>query len=95
MRFGWYLARRRLAIQTQGETEMTTLQKVGEIITKVKKNKTAASAVKLESRLREDLDLDSIGLMEVVVLAEETFGVGISARDVKTPRTVAYVDAAK
>lgn len=76
---------------------MTTLQKVGEIIAKVKKNKIAASAVKPELRLREDLDLDSIGLMEAVVLAEETFGVEVSPHDVDKLKTVAdvvaYVDA--
>ena len=78
---------------------MTTLQKVGEIIAKVKKNKIAANTIKPELRLREDLDLDSIGLMEAVVLAEETFGVEISAHDVNSLKTVAdvvaYIDAAK
>ena len=50
-------------------------------------------------RLREDLDLDSIGQMEAVVLAEETFGVEVSAHDVNSLKTVAdvvaYIDAAK
>ena len=32
-----------------------------------------ASAVEPESRLREDLDLDSIGQVEAIVLVEEAF----------------------
>ena len=72
---------------------MTTLQKICEIIATVKKNKIAASAIKPELRLREDLDLDSIGLMEAVVLAEESFGVEISPHDVASLKTVADVVA--
>ena len=72
---------------------MTTLQKVGEIIAKVKKNKIAASAIKPELRLREDLDLDSIGLMEAVVLAEESFNVEVSPDDLNLLKTVADVVA--
>ena len=52
---------------------MTTFQKIAEIIAKVKKNRVEASAIKPESRLREDLDLDSIGLVEAIVLVEEAF----------------------
>ena len=72
---------------------MTTLQKVGEIIAKVKKNKIAASTIKPELRLREDLDLDSIGLMEAVVLAEEAFNVEVSPDDLNLLKTVADVVA--
>lgn len=76
---------------------MTTFQKTCEIIATVKKNKIAASAIKPEMRLREDLDLDSIGLMEAVVLAEESFGVEVSPHDVSSLKTVAdvvaYIDA--
>ena len=72
---------------------MTTLQKVGEIIAKAKNNKIAASAVKPESRLREDLDLDSVGLIEAVVLVEESFNVVISPDDLNSLKTVADVVA--
>lgn len=72
---------------------MTTLDKVGEIIVKVRNNQIAASAVKPESLLREELDLDSIGLMEAVVLVEESFNVSVSPHDVVSLKTVADVVA--
>ena len=76
---------------------MTTLQKVGEIIVNVKKNRIAASSIVPESSLREDLDLDSIGLVEAVVLVEEAFKMKVSQQDVVSLKTVAdvvaYIDA--
>ncbi len=72
---------------------MTTVQKIAEIIANVKKNKVEASAIKPESRLREDLDLDSIGLVEAIVLVEEAFKVKVSQDDVADLKTVADVVA--
>jgi acyl carrier protein len=72
---------------------MTTFQKIAEIIAKVKKNRVEASAIKPESRLREDLDLDSIGLVEAIVLVEEAFTVKVSQDDVAYLKTVADVVA--
>ena len=72
---------------------MASFQKICEIIVKVKKNKIAASAIKPESALREDLDLDSIGLMEAVVLTEEAFNVEVSPDDLNLLKTVADVVA--
>ena len=72
---------------------MTTFQKIAEIIAKVKKNRVEASAIKPESRLREDLDLDSIGLVEAIVLVEEAFKVKVSQDDVADLKTVADVVA--
>ena len=72
---------------------MTTVQKIAEIIANVKKNKVEASAIKPESRLREDLDLDSIGLVEAIVLVEEAFTVKVSQDDVAYLKTVADVVA--
>ena len=72
---------------------MTTFQKIAEIIAKVKKNRVEASAIKPESRLREDLDLDSIGLVEAIVLVEEAFKVKVSQQDVAELKTVADVVA--
>ena len=72
---------------------MTTVQKIAEIIAKVKKNRGVASAIKPESRLREDLDLDSIGLVEAIVLVEEAFKVKVSQQDVAELKTVADVVA--
>ena len=72
---------------------MTTVQKIAEIIANVKKNRVVASAIKPESRLREDLDLDSIGLVEAIVLVEEAFTVQVSQDDVAYLKTVADVVA--
>ena len=72
---------------------MTTVQKIAEIIANVKKNRVEASAIKPESRLREDLDLDSIGLVEAIVLVEEAFKVKVSQDDVADLKTVADVVA--
>ncbi len=72
---------------------MTTVQKIAEIIANVKKNRVVASAIKPESRLREDLDLDSIGLVEAIVLVEEAFKVKVSQQDVAELKTVADVVA--
>ena len=72
---------------------MTTVQKIAEIIANVKKNRVEASAIKPESRLREDLDLDSIGLVEAIVLVEEAFKVQVSQDDVAYLKTVADVVA--
>ena len=72
---------------------MTTFQKIAEIIAKVKKNRVEASAIKPESRLREDLDLGSIGLVEAIVLVEEAFTVKVSQDDVAYLKTVADVVA--
>lgn len=59
----------------------------------MKKNRVEASAIKPESRLREDLDLDSIGLVEAIVLVEEAFTVQVSQDDVAYLKTVADVVA--
>ena len=72
---------------------MTTFEKVCTIVATVKKNRIAASSIKPESLLREELDLDSIGLMEAVVLAEESFNVSVSPHDVGSLKTVADVVA--
>lgn len=70
---------------------MTTIQKIAEIIVEVKKGKLSAASIKPESRLSEDLDIDSIGLMEALVLSEEAFGISISPHDVTSLKTVAEV----
>ncbi len=76
---------------------MASFQEICEIIVKVKNNKIAASAIKPESDLREDLDLDSIALVEAIVLVEEAFNTKVAQQDVVSLKTVAdvvaYIDA--
>ncbi|HEX6445175.1 MAG TPA: acyl carrier protein [Streptosporangiales bacterium] len=44
--------------------------------------------VQLDKSFTEDLDIDSLSMVEVVVAAEEKFGVKIPDDDVKNLRTV-------
>jgi acyl carrier protein len=47
-----------------------------------------ADDVQLDKSFTEDLDVDSLSMVEVVVAAEEKFGVKIPDDDVKDLRTV-------
>jgi acyl carrier protein len=52
--------------------------------------------IQLEKSFTDDLDVDSLSMVEVVVAAEERFGVQIPDDDVKSLRTVgdavAYIE---
>jgi acyl carrier protein len=56
-----------------------------------------ADDVQLDKSFTDDLDVDSLSMVEVVVAAEETFGVKIPDDKVKDLRTVgdavAYIEA--
>jgi len=47
-----------------------------------------ADSVQLDKSFTDDLDIDSLSMVEVVVAAEEKFGVKIPDDDVKNLRTV-------
>ena len=57
-----------------------------------------ASDVQIEKSFIDDLDIDSLSMVEIVVAAEERFGVRIPDDDVKDLRTVgdavAYIQRA-
>ncbi|HET9899990.1 MAG TPA: acyl carrier protein [Actinomycetes bacterium] len=57
-----------------------------------------ADDVQLDKSFTDDLDVDSLSMVEVVVAAEERFGVTIPDDDVKSLRTVgdavAYIERA-
>ncbi len=72
---------------------MSTLEKVYELILKVKKGAVKAEELKPEATLTEDLKIDSLGLMELLVLTEEAFGLKISKDDALAVKTVAQVVA--
>ncbi len=72
---------------------MSTLEKVYELILKVKKGAVKTEELKPEAALTEDLKLDSLGLMELLVLTEEAFGLKISKDDALAVKTVAQVVA--
>ncbi len=75
---------------------MTTLEKVRAIILKMKKKNITEADLKPEAQLVEDLKLDSIDMAELLVLAEEAFGIKISDADMSKMPTiaaaVAYLD---
>lgn len=43
--------------------------------------------IKLESRLKEDMGIDSLEVVDVVVLVDETFGIKLNASDLKSLKT--------
>jgi acyl carrier protein len=49
---------------------------------------TPASDVTLEADLTEDLDIDSLTMVEIIVSAQDKFGVEIPDEDLKDLRTV-------
>lgn len=75
---------------------MTTLEKVRAVILKMKKKNITEADLKPEARMVEDLKLDSIDMAELLVLAEEAFGIKISDDDMSKMTTiaaaVAYLD---
>ena len=75
---------------------MTTLEKVRAVILKLKKKNITEADLKPEARMVEDLKLDSIDRAELLVLAEEAFGIKISDDDMSKMTTiaaaVAYLD---
>lgn len=58
-----------------------------------------AESVQMEKSFVDDLDVDSLSMVEVVMLCEERFGVTIPDSEVKNLNTVAdavnYIDANK
>ncbi len=58
-----------------------------------------ADEVQLDKSFTDDLDVDSLSMVEVVVAAEEQFGVKIPDDDVKDLKTVgdavAYIETAQ
>ena len=68
---------------------MTTLEKVRSVILKMKKKNISEADLKPEAHLVGDLKLDSIDMAEMLVLAEEAFGLKISDDDVQKMTTIA------
>ena len=72
---------------------MTTNEKVCEIIIKVKKGKLTLDQLKPEADLYSDLDLDSLDLSEILVLAEETFNISVDIGKEQQVKTLAEMVA--
>ena len=60
---------------------MTTMEKVCELIMKARKNKVSRDQLKPDALLAEDLGFDSLGMTELLVLAEDAFSLEIPVED--------------
>jgi len=67
---------------------MLTMEKVCEIILKLKKNNISVSDLKPEASLVNDLMLDSLDFAEMIVMAEDTFSIEIPMEDATKLTTI-------
>jgi acyl carrier protein len=67
---------------------MTTMEKVCELIMKARKNKLSKDQLKPDAQLAEDLGFDSLGMTELLVLAEDAFSLDIPVEDALKQRTI-------
>ena len=75
---------------------MSTIEKLREVILKMKKKNITAANLTPEARFLQDLSFDSQDLTEMLVLAEEAFGISVDFQEVKNMATIAaaveYID---
>lgn len=67
---------------------MTTMEKVCEIILKLKKKNISQAALKPEARLVDDLGLDSLDFAEMLVMAEDVFSISVPLEDATSITTI-------
>lgn len=68
---------------------MTTFEKVSELMVKARKGKLNKEEVTAEATLRDDLKFDSLGMTELLVLAEDYFKLQFSIKEAVSVKTVA------
>ena len=61
---------------------MTTTEQVYELVKKIGKGRLAQAELTPAKTLREDLQLDSLDISELLVLTEDTFKIRIERRDI-------------
>lgn len=66
---------------TLKETGMTREEKVKELIVKVSMGKIKEDMITLDVDLRKDLGLDSLAMVELLVLTEDAFGIKADKND--------------
>lgn len=72
---------------------MTTQEKAYGLILKAGKGKIASDKISPAADLRNDLGLDSLAMMELLVMTEEAFGINITKEDAQTVTSVAEMIA--
>ena len=80
------------AIATSGWSRSEILQKVQEMLQQILALESAAS-IRSEARLRDDLNVDSVGMVDVIIGVEETFGVKLGSDINLLERIVTVGDA--
>ena len=80
------------AIAGTGLSKSAILQKVQEMLQQILALESAAS-IRPEARLRDDLNVDSVGMVDVVIGVEETFGVKLGSDINLLERIVTVGDA--
>jgi acyl carrier protein len=75
---------------------MSTIEKLREVILKMKKKDITAAKLTPETRFLQDLSFDSQDQTEMLVLAEEAFGITVDFQEVKNLANIAaaveYID---
>ena len=75
------------------EDKMTTFEKLLEICSAVFEGEIDISTIKPEANLRDDVNINSIGLLYMAMAAEEEFGIKFKNEDFTAIRTVGDVIA--
>jgi acyl carrier protein len=68
--------------------DMTTTEKVCELILELKKKNISPADLKPEALLVDDLNLDSLDFTELMVLAEDAFAIQIPLEDTESLKTI-------
>ena len=68
---------------------MSTIEKLREVILKMKKKDVTVDKLTPDARFLEDLSFDSQDQTELLVLAEEAFNISIDLQEVKKFSTIA------
>ena len=75
---------------------MSTIEKLREVILKMKKKNITVANLTPEARFLQDLSFDSQDQTKMLVLAEEAFGISVDFQEVKNLATIAaaveYID---
>ena len=72
---------------------MSVFERLIKVFNAVFEDEVNTAAVKPEASLREDIGINSIGLLYMAMAVEEEFGIKFTNDDFKTIRTVADVIA--
>ena len=68
---------------------MSTIEKLREVILKMKKKNITAANLTPEARFLQDLTFDSQDQTEMLVLAEDAFGISVDFQEVKNLTDIA------